>query len=169
MRFIKITISFTSLIPCLILPRELRETTERTPTQLPVTKKCCFLRLLLNQVFLIPKKVDSFPEIVYLSVPKKNALKCDFSCTSANFIVPLQRNPSNRFADIIKKRLLALVLVSRNLVNFIIAQNKKAVNALWDMTIPPQSVHAWTALFGGISYRRGRCLLILAKGCTRAS
>ena len=51
-----------------------------------------------------------------------------------------------------KKRLLALVLVSRNLVNFTIAQNKKAVNALWDMTILPQSIHAWTALFGGISY-----------------
>ena len=51
-----------------------------------------------------------------------------------------------------KKRLLALVLAYRNLVNFTIARNKKAVNALWDMTIPPQSVHAWTALFGGISY-----------------
>ena len=36
--------------------------------------------------------------------------KCDFSCTSANFVVSLQRNPSNQFADIIKKRLLALVL-----------------------------------------------------------
>ena len=94
MRFIKITISFTSLIPYLILPRELRETTERTPSQLPVTKKCFFLRLLLNQVVLIPKKVDSFPEIVYLSVPKKNALKCDFSCTSANFVVPLHREPA---------------------------------------------------------------------------
>ena len=35
-----------------------------------------------------------------------------------------------------KKRLLALVLVYRNLVNFIIAQNKKAVNALWDMDYP---------------------------------
>ena len=43
MRFIKITISFTSLIPYLILPRELRETTERTPTQLPVPKKCVLL------------------------------------------------------------------------------------------------------------------------------
>ena len=49
------------------------------------------------------------------------------------------------------------------------AQNKKAVNALWDMYIPPQSVPRWTALFGGIHIRRGRCLLILAKGFTRAS
>ena len=59
-----------------------------------MTKKCCFLRLLLNQVVLIPKKVDSFPEIVYLSVPKKNAPKCDFSCTSANFVVPLHCEPA---------------------------------------------------------------------------
>ena len=72
MRSIKITISFTSLIPYLILPRELRETTERTPSQLPVTKKCFFLRLLLNQVVLIPKKVDSFPEIVDLSISQQN-------------------------------------------------------------------------------------------------
>ena len=36
---LKITISFTSLIPCLVLPRELREKTEGTPTQLPIYKK----------------------------------------------------------------------------------------------------------------------------------
>ena len=41
--FLKIAVSFTSLIPCLILPRELRETTERTPTELPMTKKCYLL------------------------------------------------------------------------------------------------------------------------------
>ena len=123
---VKIAISFTSLILCLIPPTDDRETTERTPTQLPVTKKCFFLRLLLNQVVLIPKKVDSLPEIVYLSVPKKNTLKCDFSCTSANFVVPLHREPTlgmsahqrRRVADIIKRRLLALVLVDKNLANF---------------------------------------------------
>ena len=38
MRFIKIAVSFTSLILCLIPPREDRETTERTPHQLLVTK-----------------------------------------------------------------------------------------------------------------------------------
>ena len=138
MRFIKITISFTSLIPCPIPPRELRETTERTPTQLPVTKKCFFLRLLLNQVVLIPKKVDSFPEIVYLSVPKKNAPKCDFSCTSANFVVPLHREPTlgmsaHQLAESSrhnKRRLLALVLVDRNPANFV-TRNKRAVNAPW--------------------------------------
>ena len=62
--FIKIAVSFPSLIPCLILPREERETTDRTPTQLPAHKKCCFLRLLPNKVVLIPKKVDSFPKTV---------------------------------------------------------------------------------------------------------
>ena len=36
--FIKIAVSFTSLIPCLIPPRELRETTEGRPKELPVTK-----------------------------------------------------------------------------------------------------------------------------------
>ena len=62
--FIKIAISFPFLIPCPILPREHRPTTERTPTQLPVTKKCFFLRLLPNKVVLIPEKVDSHPEKV---------------------------------------------------------------------------------------------------------
>ena len=138
MRFVKITISFTSLIPYLILPRELRETTERTPTQLPVTKKCCFLRLLLNQVVLIPKKVDSFPEIVYLSVPKKIALKCDFSCTSANFVVPLHREPTlgmsahqrRRVADIIKGVYWRLFWYSE-IRKISPTQSKRAINAPW--------------------------------------
>ena len=44
--FIKIAVSFTSLIPCLVLPRELRETTEGTPKEDHMTKKALFLRLL---------------------------------------------------------------------------------------------------------------------------
>ena len=43
--FIKIAVSFTSLLPCPILPRELRLTTEKTPTQLPASPKALFLRL----------------------------------------------------------------------------------------------------------------------------
>ena len=104
-RFLKIAISFPSLIPCRISPTDDRETTERTPTQLPVTKKCCFLRLLLNQVVLIPKKVDSFPKIVDLSISQQNhpiTLKTFKTpktfplkiCTSANFVVPLHREPA---------------------------------------------------------------------------
>ena len=71
--FIKIAVSFTSLIPCLVLPRELRENTERTLREDLMTKKTLFLRLSPKKVVLIPekvislpKKVDSFPETVDL-------------------------------------------------------------------------------------------------------
>ena len=53
-----------SLLLLLYLAIFYRPTTERTPTQLPAHKKCCFLRLLPNKVVLIPKKVDSFPKTV---------------------------------------------------------------------------------------------------------
>ena len=43
--FIKIAILFPSLIPCLFPSREHRQTTEKTPTQLPVSPKALFLRL----------------------------------------------------------------------------------------------------------------------------
>ena len=62
--FIKIAVLYTSLTPSPIPPTDDRENSDRTPTQLPVHKKCCFLRLLPNKVVLIPKKVDSFPETV---------------------------------------------------------------------------------------------------------
>ena len=75
MLFIKIAFSFPSLILCLVLPRELRETTEGTPKEDHMTKKALFLRLSPKKVDLIPekvvslpKKVDSFPETVDLSV-----------------------------------------------------------------------------------------------------
>ena len=64
--FIKIDVSFSSLIPCLIPPTDDREKTERWPTQLPAYKKCYFLRLLPKKVFFVPEKVDSFPEKVDL-------------------------------------------------------------------------------------------------------
>ena len=41
--FIRFSFSLTSLIPCLLPPREERETTERTAAQLPANKKCCLL------------------------------------------------------------------------------------------------------------------------------
>ena len=47
-----------------------------------------------------PKKVDSVPKkvdlysflyiLLFTPYTRKIALKCDFSCTSANFVVPLQ-------------------------------------------------------------------------------
>ena len=43
MPFLKIPISFTPLIPCLLPPRDEREKTERTTAQLPANKKCCLL------------------------------------------------------------------------------------------------------------------------------
>ena len=53
-RSIKIAISFISLIPCLKTPTDDRETTERTPTQLPIIPKCYLLRL--------PEKVTQLSE-----------------------------------------------------------------------------------------------------------
>ena len=44
--FIKIAVSVTSLIPSSILPTDDRENSEGTPTQLPMTQKCGFLRLI---------------------------------------------------------------------------------------------------------------------------
>ena len=42
-RFLRFSFSFTSLIPCLLPPRDEREKTERTTAQLPANKKCCLL------------------------------------------------------------------------------------------------------------------------------
>ena len=70
MRFIKIAVSFTSLIPCLIPPTDDRENAERRSKENLISKKALFLRLSPKKVDLIPekvvclpKKVDSFPKI----------------------------------------------------------------------------------------------------------
>ena len=86
--FIKIAVSFTSLIHCLIPPRELRQTTERRAKRyraLAAKNSALFLRLLSKKVVSIPKKVDShpkkvdsFPETIYLSVLNKNRTKKRF-------------------------------------------------------------------------------------------
>ena len=73
MLFIKIAVSFTSLIPCMVLPRELRETAEGTPTGDLMTKKALFLRLYPEKVDFIPEKVVTIPEKVD-SIPKSVAL-----------------------------------------------------------------------------------------------
>jgi hypothetical protein len=65
--FIKIAISFTSLIPCLVLPRELRETTERRAKRyraLAAKNSALLLRFLPKKVATNPKKVDSIPKKV---------------------------------------------------------------------------------------------------------
>ena len=73
--FIKIAVSFTSLIPYLIPPTDDRENSERRSKENLISKKALFLRLSPKKVDLIPekvvsppKKVDSFPAIVDLSV-----------------------------------------------------------------------------------------------------
>ena len=66
-RFIKIAISFTSLIPSPIPPTDDRENSERTPTEDLMTKKALFLRLSPRKVVSLPKTVDYFPETVDLS------------------------------------------------------------------------------------------------------
>ena len=63
-RFIKIAVSFPSLVPCLIPPRELRETTERRAKRyraLAAKNSALFLRLTSKKVDFIPEKVDSIP------------------------------------------------------------------------------------------------------------
>ena len=65
-RFVKITISFTSLIPSHEIPTDEREKSGRTPAQLLAYKKCFLLRLPSERVDFIPKKVDSFPKTVDL-------------------------------------------------------------------------------------------------------
>ena len=91
--FIKIIILFPSLIPCFILPRELRPTTESTPTQLRTNKKCFFLSLFPNRIVLIPKKGWLFSWTPWLiCFFRKNHLKSDFSCTSRKKSVTLRAN-----------------------------------------------------------------------------
>ena len=82
MLFIKIAVSFASLIPSLIPPTDTRETTEGTPKEDHMTKKALFLRLSPKKVDLIPEKVvslpktvDYFPKTVDLSVLKKKTLQ----------------------------------------------------------------------------------------------
>ena len=105
--FIKIAISFTSLIPCPIPPTDNRETTEGTPKEGHMTKKALFLRLSPKKVDLIPEKVVSMPKTVdlhfsplhstlytlhFTSYTRKIAPKHDFSCTSQKKSVSLRPN-----------------------------------------------------------------------------
>ena len=64
MRFIKIDISFSSLIPCLILPTDDRENTERRTHQLPVTKSAICYDWLPKKVDSVSEKVDPIPKKV---------------------------------------------------------------------------------------------------------
>jgi hypothetical protein len=66
-RFIKIAVSFTSLIPCLILPTDDREKTERRAKRyraLVAKNSALFLRFIPKKVASHPKKVASHPKKV---------------------------------------------------------------------------------------------------------
>lgn len=77
--FIKMAVSFTTLIPCLVFtertPKDDRRKTERTPRQ----QKVLFLKMGSNKVVPIPKKV---------------APKYDFYLHVCKKVVPLQRKLS---------------------------------------------------------------------------
>ena len=97
---------------------------------------------------------------------------CDFSCISANFVVPLHREPApgmsahhrRRVADIIKKRLLALVLVIRKPEIFANPKQEGSKRPLG--YVYPAAEHPlldcsvwWHFIFGvGV-----RCLFLLAR------
>ena len=71
--FIKIAVSFTSLIPALIPPTDEREKTERRAKRyraLAAKNSALFLRLSPKKVANHPKKVVSLPKKVY-SFPEK--------------------------------------------------------------------------------------------------
>ena len=75
--FIKIAFSVTSLIPCLIPPTDDRENSEGTPTQLPITKKCCFLRFDQNLELLNCDTISTFTPYI-ISSTQKNRTKMRF-------------------------------------------------------------------------------------------
>lgn len=63
--FLRFTFSFTPLIPCLLPPREERETTERTTAQLPALQKCYFLIFAIaNWLFSARGYPREFPSVL---------------------------------------------------------------------------------------------------------
>ena len=65
--FLKIPISFTPLIPCLLPPRDEREKTERTTAQLPANKKCFLLIFAIAIDCLVLAAIPaSFPPFPFL-------------------------------------------------------------------------------------------------------
>ena len=69
---LRFAVSFPSLIPCPVPPRELRETTERRAKRyraLAAKNSVLFVKILPKIVNLIPKKVDLIPEKV-VTLPK---------------------------------------------------------------------------------------------------
>ena len=79
--------------------------------------------------FAFASGLANIPAFTPYTLHKKIALQGDFSCTIQNISLPLQ--PQTQIGlcrHIIKRRLLALVLVCRNPENFV-TQYKRAINA----------------------------------------
>ena len=90
---------------------------------------------------------------------KVNVAKSILSyCPIQNISLPLQRK--RKFADIIKAFISACFGLLKS-CKISPTQNKKAVNARWDMYIPPQSVLHGLLCLVAFHIRRGRSLLIL--------
>ena len=106
MLFLKIPISFTSLIPSPILPTDEREKTERTPTQLPANKKCCLLIFAIAIGCLVLAAIPASPSVPLRSlwyIRHCRSLSSWLSCSAGSpkrswrlgvqFAVPPARNP----------------------------------------------------------------------------
>ena len=116
MLFIKIPISFTSLIPCLILPSELRENSDRTPQ----LQKVLFIKIA---IYVFGHEWRFF---------------CVCTCKNEKNVVPLHREPAlgmsahqrRRVADIIKGVYWRLFW-SHEIRKISYTQSKRAINAPW--------------------------------------
>ena len=88
-------------------------------------------------------------------------IKVNFSCTYTFFFVPLQRKAEQSVCRHIIKAFISACFGNLKTGNFHPIRNKKAVNALWDMYIPPQSIPCGLLCLVAFHIRRGRSLLIL--------
>ena len=77
-------------------PRELRRNSDSTPCLQKVTfVKIGFLKRLTHVLKALPY-IPRLYTLHFTPYTRKIALKCDFSCISENFIVPLHREPAPR-------------------------------------------------------------------------
>ena len=109
-RFLRFSFSFTSLIPCLLPPRDEREKTERTTAQIPANKKCCLLIFAIAIGCLVLAAIPASP-LQFPSVPFRSLWYIRYcrspsswlSCSAGSpkrswrlgvqFAVPPARNP----------------------------------------------------------------------------
>ena len=100
--FVKIAVSFTSLIPSLKTPTNDREMTERTPTELPVTQKCFLLILTTSSLLcpLLPHLMRHLVLLCLLPPPKKNHIGVFLSSNSPKGDLTVADNPTSNSAAV---------------------------------------------------------------------